>query len=58
MRHDWIYDVLADLHAYASRNDLPGVARKIEDALQEVRRELAEGENGAMPRPPSQRRVN
>ena len=58
MRHDWIYDVLADLHAYASRNDLPGVARKIEDALQEVRRELAEVKTGAMPRPPPRHRVN
>jgi hypothetical protein len=58
MRHDWIYDVLADLHAYASRNDLPGVARKIEDALQEVQRELAEVETASLVRPPPRRRVN
>jgi hypothetical protein len=58
MRHDWIYDVLADLHAYASRNDLPGVARKIEDALQELRRELADVESAGLPHPPPQRRAN
>ena len=58
MRHEWIYDLLSDLHAYASRNDLPALARKIEDAIQEMRRELADGDGPAVPRPPPQRRVN
>jgi hypothetical protein len=58
MRHDWILDVLADLHAYASRNDLPGLARKMEDALQEMRREMGDSEAAAISLPPPQRRVN
>ena len=58
MRHEWIYDVLSDLLAYASRNDLPALARKIEDAIQEMRRELADGDGPAVPHPPPQRRVN
>ena len=58
MRHEWIYDVLSDLHAYASRNDLPALARKIEDAIQEMRREMADADGHAVPRPPPQRRVN
>ena len=41
MRHDWIFDVLTDLHAYACRNDLPGLARKVEAALDEARQEIA-----------------
>lgn len=41
MRHDWIFDVLTDLHAYACRNDLPGLAEKIEDALAEALREVS-----------------
>lgn len=45
MRHNWIFDVLSDLHAYASRNDLPGVARKVEDAIQELRREVEDAED-------------
>jgi hypothetical protein len=58
MRHEWIFDVLSDLHAYASRNDLPGVARKIEEAQQELRRDLADGEAAAIPLPTPRRRVN
>lgn len=41
MHHDWIFDVLADLHEYASQNDLPGVARKVEEAMDEMQREAA-----------------
>ena len=33
MRHDWIFDVLADLHRYADRNGLPGLRAKVEEAL-------------------------
>ena len=33
MRHDWIVDVLTDLHHYATRNDLPGLAEKVQAAL-------------------------
>ncbi len=31
-QHDWILEVLSDLHAYARSNDLPGLARKVEEA--------------------------
>ena len=41
MRHNWILDVLTDLHAYACRNDLPGLAEKVEAALGEALRELS-----------------
>ncbi len=40
MHHDWIFDVLSDLHDYATRNDLPGLAEKVEAALSEARREI------------------
>lgn len=33
MRHDWIFDVLADLHSYADRNGLPELKQKIEETL-------------------------
>ena len=29
MRHDWIFDVLADLRAYADENDLPALAAQV-----------------------------
>ena len=45
MRHDWIFDVLSDLHAYATRNDLPGVALKVEETFHEMRREVGEAES-------------
>ena len=33
MRHDWIFDVLADLRAYAEENDLPALAEQVKTAL-------------------------
>ncbi|QCO55945.1 hypothetical protein EOK75_09465 [Pseudorhodobacter turbinis] len=42
MRHDWIFDVLADLQVYASENDLPALAAQVVTALQ-----IAELEIGA-----------
>ena len=33
MRHDWIFDVLADLHSYADQNGLPGLKAKVEETL-------------------------
>ncbi len=41
MRHDWILDVLTDLHAYACRNELPGLADKVEAALDAALREIS-----------------
>lgn len=41
MRHDWIFDVLRDLRAYAQTNGLPGLALKADEALRVARDELA-----------------
>ena len=41
MRHDWVFDVLSDLHAYACQNDLPRLAEKVELALLEATAEIA-----------------
>lgn len=47
MRHDWIFDILSDLHDYASRNDLPELALKVQETLVIARREVeAEAEGG------------
>jgi hypothetical protein len=41
MRHDWIFDVLSDLLAYATQNDLPGLAARVSEAISEARKEIA-----------------
>lgn len=41
MRHDWIYDVLSDLKAYAAVNNLPALAAKADEALVVARAEIA-----------------
>lgn len=48
MRHDWIFDVLNDLRAYALANNLPALAAKTEEALRTARIEIASasGDNG------------
>lgn len=46
MRHDWIFDVLADLRQYAQLNGLPATARAAGDALAVVRHET--GQTGPM----------
>ncbi|MFP5480733.1 MAG: hypothetical protein ACLGIE_13780 [Alphaproteobacteria bacterium] len=43
MRHDWIFDVLTDLQAYADRNALQELALKLEETLAVARWELGEG---------------
>ena len=40
MRHDWVFDVLADLHSYALANDLPDLADKVAETLILARREI------------------
>lgn len=40
MRHDWIFDMLSDLHDYACRNDLLELAQKVEETLITARREI------------------
>ncbi len=41
MRHDWIFDVLSDLQAYAERNGLPDLALNLAATLIEARHEVA-----------------
>jgi hypothetical protein len=41
MRHDWVFDVLRDLRAYALANGLPALAAKADEALRVARTELA-----------------
>ena len=43
MRHDWIFDVLADLSAYADENDLPALADQVRTALAVAELEVGAG---------------
>lgn len=43
MRHDWIFDVLTDLRAYAQSNGLTALAHKADEALKVARAEIAAG---------------
>ena len=58
MCHDWILEVLADLESYAWQNDLPGVARKVEEAIAEFRREVAQPDKPTASLLPRPREVN
>ena len=40
MRHEWVFDVLSDLLAYATRNGLPRLAAKVSETIDEARREI------------------
>jgi len=46
MRHNWVFDVLADLHNYALANDLPDLADKVAEALTLARREIGPDQEG------------
>jgi len=41
MRHDWIFDVLTDLKAYALANGMTALAVKADEALVVARDEVA-----------------
>jgi hypothetical protein len=41
MRHDWIFDVLADMRSYALKNGLPELAAQVEATLCVARAEVA-----------------
>lgn len=41
MRHDWIFNVLADLQTYAEKNDLPAIAAAAKHNLIIARSEIA-----------------
>lgn len=46
MRHDWIFDVLSDLKAYALANGMVALAAKAEEALAVARAEVARSGDG------------
>ncbi len=59
MRHDWVFDILSDLLAYATQNGLPRLAARVSDAINEARSEIAvigEGSEEAPKAPPSKGR--
>lgn len=41
MRHDWIFNVLADLQTYAEKNELPAIAAAAKQNLILARSEIA-----------------
>jgi hypothetical protein len=41
MRHEWIFEVLRDMKAYALANGLPALALKAEEALRVARAEVS-----------------
>ena len=51
MRHNWIYDVLADLRAYAEENDLPALAAQVTATLRVADKEVAEEAFARLSRP-------
>lgn len=40
MRHDWVFEVLGDLAAYADANGLPRLARTAREAIEVARSEI------------------
>ncbi|MBN8630548.1 MAG: hypothetical protein J0L76_06800 [Rhodobacterales bacterium] len=60
MRHDWVFDVLSDLLAYATKNGLPRLASKVSETIDEARSELAASGEGPEPplSPPKGRRMH
>ncbi|MCL4068235.1 hypothetical protein M3484_16825 [Pseudomonas sp. GX19020] len=53
MGHDWVFDVLKDLRAYALTNDLPALAQKVEEALRTAELEIGTPatKDGKRPKP-------
>ena len=54
MRHEWVFDVLRDLKAYAQSNGLLALAAKVDEALTIARAEIGAlqgGEPGSDPAP-------
>ncbi len=41
MGHDWVIDVLEDLISYASKNELPALAAKADEAMKVAAAEIA-----------------
>jgi len=45
MRHDWIFDVLSDLKAYALAHGMTALAAKADEALEVARKEVAQADD-------------
>jgi hypothetical protein len=58
MRHNWIYDVLADLRAYAEQNDLPALAAQVTATLRVADLEITGGTSEAVHRHDSSEAAN
>jgi hypothetical protein len=60
MSHEWVFDVLSDLLAYANQNELPRLAAKVAEAIDEARREISGGTGPDEPpqSPPTDRRMH
>lgn len=62
MPHDWVFDVLSDLLAYATQNGLPGLAEKVSETIDVARSEITAAGGGPeeppQSPPPSGRRMH
>lgn len=62
MRHDWVFDVLSDLLAYATQNRLPRLAAKVSETIDVAKSEIGALEGGPeeppQSPPPSGRRMH
>ena len=58
MGHDWLFEVLDDMQAYAERHGMSALAAKIDETRQVARTEVAaasEGGDGGRPQKPARR---
>lgn len=53
MPHQWILDVLQDLHSYSRLNDLPRLADELDGLIRIASGEIGAAENAAAPNPPA-----
>jgi hypothetical protein len=53
MGHDWVIDVLEDLISYASKNELPALAAKADEAMKVAAAEIAAQGGPVQPDPKS-----
>lgn len=49
MRHDWVFDILQDLKSYAIRNDMPGLAASVDQAIAVALSEVEGRSDGPAP---------
>jgi hypothetical protein len=48
MRHEWIFEVLTDMKAYAEKHGLIALCAKVDETLDVARAEIADAEAGDM----------